>query len=88
MSGGTCDLTTSTAPSQPIRRISFQNEAQEAQLEPMGFSIRVHVIGTGNERLMSVDEKNAIPGRLGLVQTHPPERPGTTPKGCRGNPGG
>ncbi len=75
------------APTQPISRISFQNDAQDAHDDPSGFSIRTHEIGTGNELEMSVDEKKAMPGRLGLLQTHPPALPGTTPNGCKGNPG-
>lgn len=46
--GGTGDLTTLELRSQPINRISFQNVAQDAHELPIGFSIRVHVIGTGN----------------------------------------
>lgn len=56
----------------PISRSSFQKAAQELQLEPIGFSIRVHVIGTGRVCEMSVSLKNAIPGRFGELHTHPP----------------
>jgi hypothetical protein len=54
-----------------MRRMIFQKDAQEDQLAPIGFSTRVQVIGTGNVREMSVSEKKPIPGRLGLLQTHP-----------------
>jgi hypothetical protein len=66
--------------------MSFQKVAHEAHELPRGFSIRTHSIGTGKVLEMSVEEKNAIPGRLGELHTHPPACPGLTPKGCRGNP--
>lgn len=81
-------LSSFEVPSQPIRRITFQNVAQEFHDVPIGFSILVHSIGTGNDLEMSVDEKKAMPGRLGELQTQPPAFPGTTPNGCRGNRGG
>ncbi len=67
--------------------MSFQKLAQDAHELPSGFSMRTHEIGTGSVWEMSVDEKNAMPGRFGLLQTQPPDLPGTTPNGCRGNLG-
>lgn len=57
---------------QPIRRIRRQNEAQALHDAPMGFSTRVHVIGVGNVWDSSESANQAMPGRTGEVQTHPP----------------
>lgn len=72
---------------QPINLMSFQNVAQELQEVPIGFSTRVHVIGTGKVLDWSVEENHAIPGKFELLHTQPPDSRSRGPYVSAGNPG-
>lgn len=68
-------------------RISFQNDAQAFWDAPSGRSRGTHVICTGRCRDWSVELVQLIPGRFGLVHTHPAPGAPLYPKATSGNLG-